>query len=137
MEEKETSTKPNTPGTTGKPKGVRVPHRSRAWTLNGRAEANGGHPTDDRSRSIAPRCQGAGMNCASAPKPGGGHAEMRDDLNPELVMKTNEEENITGFFGVPTHFYGMLGIDQSILDSCTGSSLKTIISKRTRSATIG
>ena len=57
-----------------------------------------------------------------------GYAEIMDDFNPELVMKTLEDEEMTGFFGVPTHFYGMLDIDQSILDNCTGSSLKTIIS---------
>ena len=43
-------------------------------------------------------------------------------------MRTLEEEDITGFFGVPTHFYGMLECDRSVLDNCRGSSLKSIIS---------
>ena len=128
IDEKETFTIPYTSGTTGKPKGVLVPHRSRALTLYGMADAYGCFSSDDRFFSIAPMCHGAGMIFSLAPIFFGGFAEIMDDFNPELVMKTIEDENITGFFGVPTHFYGMLGIDQSILDSCTGSSLKTIIS---------
>ena len=128
IDEKETFTIPFTSGTTGKPKGVLVPHRSRALTLYGMADAYGCFSSDDRFLSIAPMCHGAGMIFSLAPIFFGGYAEIMDDFNPELVMKTIEDENITGFFGVPTHFYGMLGIDQSILDSCTGSSLKTIIS---------
>ena len=128
IDEKETFTIPYTSGTTGKPKGVLVPHRSRALTLYGMADAYGCFSSDDRFLSIAPMCHGAGMIFSLAPIFFGGYAEIMDDFNPELVMKTIEDENITGFFGVPTHFYGMLGIDQSILDSCTGSSLKTIIS---------
>ena len=128
IDEKETFTIPYTSGTTGKPKGVLVPHRSRALTLYGMADAYGCFSSDDRFLSIAPMCHGAGMIFSLAPVFFGGYAEIMDDFNPELVMKTIEDENITGFFGVPTHFYGMLGIDQSILDSCTGSSLKTIIS---------
>jgi len=128
IREKETFTIPYTSGTTGKPKGVLVPHRSRALTLYGMADAYGCFSSDDRFLSIAPMCHGAGMIFSLAPIFFGGYAEIMDDFNPELVMKTLEDEEMTGFFGVPTHFYGMLGIDQSILDNCTGSSLKTIIS---------
>ena len=128
IEERETFTIPYTSGTTGKPKGVLVPHRSRALTLYGMADAYGCFSSDDRFLSIAPMCHGAGMIFSLAPIFFGGYAEIMDDFNPELVMKTIEDESITGFFGVPTHFYGMLGIDRAILDSYTGSSLKTIIS---------
>ena len=41
IDEKETFTIPYTSGTTGKPKGVLVPHRSRALTLYGMADAYG------------------------------------------------------------------------------------------------
>ena len=128
IDEKETFTIPYTSGTTGKPKGVLVPHRSRALTLYGMADAYGCFSSDDRFLSIAPMCHGAGMIFSLAPVFFGGYAEIMDDFNPELVMKTLEDEEMTGFFGVPTHFYGMLGVDQSILDNCSGSSLKTIIS---------
>ena len=128
IKEKETFTIPYTSGTTGKPKGVLVPHRSRALTLYGMADAYGCFSSDDRFLSIAPMCHGAGMIFSLAPIFFGGYAEIMDDFNPELVMKTLEDEEMTGFFGVPTHFYGMLGVDQSILDNCSGSSLKTIIS---------
>ena len=128
VDEKETFTIPYTSGTTGKPKGVLVPHRSRALTLYGMADAYGCFSSDDRFLSIAPMCHGAGMIFSLAPIFFGGYAEIMDAFNPELVMKTLEDEKMTGFFGVPTHFHGMLGIDQSVLENYTGSSLKTIIS---------
>ena len=128
VEEKETFTIPYTSGTTGKPKGVLVPHRSRALTLYGMADAYGCFTSDDRFLSIAPMCHGAGMVFSLAPIFFGGYAEIMDVFDPELVMKTIEEEKITGFFGVPTHFYGMLECDESVLNDCKGSSLKSIIS---------
>ena len=128
VDEKETFTIPYTSGTTGKPKGVLVPHRSRALTLYGMADAYGCFSSDDRFLSIAPMCHGAGMIFSLAPIFFGGYAEIMDGFDPELVMKTLEDEEMTGFFGVPTHFHGMLGIDQSVLENYTGSSLKTIIS---------
>ena len=128
IDEKETFTIPYTSGTTGKPKGVLVPHRSRALTLYGMADAYGCFSSDDRFLSIAPMCHGAGMIFSLAPIFFGGYAEIMDGFDPELVMKTLEDEEMTGFFGVPTHFHGMLGIEKSVLENYTGSSLKTIIS---------
>ena len=52
--ETDTFTIPYTSGTTGKPKGVLVPHRSRALTLYGMADAYGCFSSDDRFLSIAP-----------------------------------------------------------------------------------
>ena len=128
VKETETFTIPYTSGTTGKPKGVLVPHRSRALTLYGMADAYGCFSSDDRFLSIAPMCHGAGMVFSLAPIFFGGYAEIMDGFDPELVMNTLEEEEITGFFGVPTHFYGMLECDRSVLNDCPGSSLKSIIS---------
>ena len=128
IEEWETFTIPYTSGTTGKPKGVMVPHRSRVLTLYGMAVEYGCFSPDDRFLSIAPMCHGAGMVFSLAPVFFGGYAEIMDVFDPKMVMESIEEESITGFFGVPTHFYGMLEIEQSILDQCPGSSLKSIIS---------
>ncbi|MBI32741.1 MAG: class I adenylate-forming enzyme family protein [Candidatus Thioglobus sp.] len=128
IHESKTFTIPYTSGTTGKPKGVLVPHRSRSLTLYGMAEEYGCFSSDDRFLSIAPMCHGAGMIFSLAPIFFGGYAELMDSFDPELVMKTLEEGEITGFFGVPTHFYGMLDVDRSTLEACPGSSLKTIIS---------
>ena len=126
--ETDTFTIPYTSGTTDKPKGVLVPHRSRALTLYGMADAYGCFSSDDRFLSIVPMCHGAGMVFSLAPIFFGGYAEIMDGFEPELVMRTLEEEEITGFFGVPTHFYEMLECDRSVLDNCRGSSLKSIIS---------
>ena len=51
-----------------------------------------------------------------------------DGFNPELIVKTFKSENITGFFGVPTHFHGILGLEKSLLVNNQSKSLATIIS---------
>ena len=66
---------PYTSGTTGQPKGVLVPHRSRILTLFGMAVEYGCYSPDDRFLAIAPMCHGAGMIFSLAPIFFGGYAE--------------------------------------------------------------
>jgi len=121
-------TMPYTSGTTGKPKGVLVPHRSRILTLFGMAVEYGCYSPDDRFLAIAPMCHGAGMIFSLAPIFFGGYAEIMDSFEPEVVLKTMKNDNITGFFGVPTHFHGILNLGQSILNNAKSHQLKSIIS---------
>ena len=60
VEEWDTFTIPYTSGTTGKPKGVLVPHRSRVISLYAMAVEYGCFGPDDRFLAIAPMCHGAG-----------------------------------------------------------------------------
>jgi long-chain acyl-CoA synthetase len=128
VDERDTFTIPYTSGTTGQPKGVLVPHRSRLLTLFAMAMEYGCYSPDDRFLAIAPLCHGAGMVFALAPVFFGGYAELMDQFDPDEVMKCLATENITGFFGVPTHFHGMLSLEQSFLDYHHCPQLRTIIS---------
>jgi long-chain acyl-CoA synthetase len=119
---------PYTSGTTGKPKGVLVPHRSRVLTLFGMAVEYGCYSPEDRFLAIAPMCHGAGMIFSLAPIFFGGYAEIMDRFDPEEIVTTFKKENITGFFGVPTHFHGITGLEKSVLTKNQSSSLDTIIS---------
>ena len=115
VEEWATFTIPYTSGTTGKPKGVLVPHRSRVISLYAMAVEYGCFTPDDRFLAIAPMCHGAGVIFALAPE-------------PEAVIRKFGEEAITGFFGVPTHFHAIFGLPQSFLDAHAAPTLHTIIS---------
>ena len=128
VEEWSTFTIPYTSGTTGKPKGVLVPHRSRILSLFAMASEYGCYSPDDRFLAIAPMCHGAGMLFALAPVFFGGYCEVMDKFDPEEVMRKFDAESMTGFFGVPTHFHAMMSLEKNILDECPGNSLTTIIS---------
>ncbi|HRI91664.1 MAG TPA: class I adenylate-forming enzyme family protein, partial [Accumulibacter sp.] len=78
VREWDTFTIPYTSGTTGKPKGVLVPHRSRILTLFGMAVEYGCYAPDDRFLAVAPMCHGAGMIFSLAPVFFGGTAEILD-----------------------------------------------------------
>ncbi len=119
---------PYTSGTTGKPKGVLVPHRSRVITLFSCAVEYGCYSPDDRFLAIAPMCHGAGMLFALAPAFFGGYCEIMSKFEPEAVMQAFANERITGFFGVPTHFQVMMGLEAPALEAGKLNMLRTVIS---------
>jgi len=119
---------PYTSGTTGRPKGVLVPNRSRILSLFAMAAEYGCYSPDDRFLAIAPMCHGAGMIFALAPPFFGGYAEIMDNFEPAAVMQKLGTESITGFFGVPTHFHVMLSQEQAVLDLARKHLLRTVIS---------
>jgi len=51
-----------------------------------------------------------------------------DQFDPGDIMVCMAAERISGFFGVPSHFHGILSLEQSFLDRHTCPQLKTIIS---------
>lgn len=119
---------PYTSGTTGKPKGVLVSHRSRVLTLFAMAVDYGCYCPDDRFLAIAPMCHGAGLIFSLAPVFFGGYAEIMDRFDPELVMKSLRDNRMTGFFGVPTHFHAMMGLEKTFLDAHRPEQLRSVIS---------
>jgi acyl-CoA synthetase (AMP-forming)/AMP-acid ligase II len=128
VQEWDVFTIPYTSGTTGKPKGVLVPHRSRILTLLGMAVEYGCYSPDDRFLAIAPMCHGAGMVFSLAPIYFGGHAEIVDRFDPEQVLGLLGGGGFSGFFGVPTHFHAMMGLPPAALQVGRSHRLKTIIS---------
>jgi long-chain acyl-CoA synthetase len=119
---------PYTSGTTGKPKGVLVSHRSRLLSVFGMAVEYGCFGPDDRFLAIAPMCHGAGLIFSLAPVFFGGHCEIVDKFEPELVSHRLAQGAMTGFFGVPTHFHGLMSLGKAALDAQRPKSLRTIIS---------
>ncbi|NND36286.1 MAG: acyl--CoA ligase [Gammaproteobacteria bacterium] len=128
VEEWGTFTIPYTSGTTGKPKGVLVPHRSRILSMFAMASEYGCYAPDDRFLAIAPMCHGAGMIFSLAPVFLGGYAEIMDKFEPDQVMIKLKEEAMTGFFGVPTHFSVIFSQERAFLEANKPEHLKTIIS---------
>jgi len=124
----EVFTIPYTSGTTGQPKGVLVPHRSRALSMFAMASEYGCYSPDDRFLAIAPMCHGAGMIFALAPVFFGGHAEIMAGFDPELVMQRLRDGEMTGFFGVPTHFHALMNLPRDTLEALRPQHLTTIIS---------
>ncbi len=128
VEEWGTFTIPYTSGTTGLPKGVLVPHRSRILSMFAMASEYGCYAPDDRFLAIAPMCHGAGMLFSLTPVFFGGYAEIMDAFDPEQVMCKLKNEAMTGFFGVPTHFNVIFSLEQAFLDANRPTELKTVIS---------
>lgn len=128
VQEWETFTIPYTSGTTGRPKGVLVPHRSRILTLYGMGVEYGCFSPDDRFLAFAPICHGAGMVFALAPVYFGGHAEILPKFDPEHVLERLNEGAMTGVFMVPTHFHGIFDLPAAARESNRAAGLRTIIS---------
>lgn len=119
---------PYTSGTTGKPKGVLVGHRSRILTLFGMAVEYGCFGPDVRFLAIAPMCHGAGLIFSLAPVFFGGYCEVMDKFEPAVVVRALKDSAITGFFGVPTHFHHIMGLERALLERTRSASLRAIIS---------
>jgi long-chain acyl-CoA synthetase len=128
VQEWDTFTIPYTSGTTGRPKGVLVPHRSRILTLFAMAVEYGCYGPDDRFLAIAPMCHGAGMIFSLAPVFFGGYAEIMDRFEPEAVLAALAGNGITGFFGVPTHFHALMSLPPATLAAGRSATLRTVIS---------
>jgi long-chain acyl-CoA synthetase len=119
---------PYTAGTTGHPKGVLLPHRSRALTFFAMAVEYGCYSSDDRSLAIAPLFHGAGFAFAVAPIFFGGFCEILVKFEPEQVLKKIAENNITNTFMVPTHFNAIFALPDNVLTKYSFPEFRTLIS---------
>ena len=122
---------PYTSGTTGKPKGVMISHRSRILTFYGKAVEYGCYGPDDRFLSITPMNHGAGIAYSLAVLFFGGMLEILDGYNAEQVLRKlkfgSSEGPFTGIFMVPTHFHSLFALPQAVLNECRTPPIKTII----------
>lgn len=119
---------PYTSGTTGKPKGVLVPHRSRTLNIFGMAVEYGCYGADHHFLNTTPMCHGAGFTFLYANLFCGGTAEFIKKYDPEQVLDILHKSKVTGFFLVPTQFHKMFDLPDDILDRYRDLSLETIIS---------
>lgn len=119
---------PYTSGTTGKPKGVLVSHRSRILTFYAMAAEYGCYSPDDRFLGFAPLCHGGGMGFSLATICLGGHLELCDRFDPEQALRRLDEGAMTGVFMVPTHFHDIFALEEKVLSRYARPALKSIIS---------
>lgn len=119
---------PYTAGTTGRPKGVLLSHRSRVLTFFGMAVEYGCYSPEDRALVIAPLFHGAGFAFAMAPIFFGGFCEILPRFDPEQVLRSLADLDITNTFMVPTHFHAIFALGEAALRRHRAGSLRTIIS---------
>lgn len=117
-----------TSGTTGRPKGVLLPHRSRAITFMAMAAEYGCFGIDDHFLALAPMCHGAGFVFACAALFFGGTTSLYPAGDPLAVLDRIGRRDITGVFMVPTQFARMFDLPDSTLDAHRGHRLTSIIS---------
>lgn len=128
VEEWDTFCIPYTAGTTGTPKGVLLPHRSRALTFFSMAVEYGCCGPEDRALGIAPLFHGAGFAFSVAPLFFGGYCALRSKFEPEQVLRDLDALAITNVFMVPTHFQAIFALGEQALGGPDTSRLKTIVS---------
>lgn len=95
---------PYTSGTTGRPKGVLLPHRSRMVLALICAAEFGCFGPDDSFLAMTPLNHGGGLGLAAAALATGGTVEIMDRFDPLAVLERLHRGGISGLFMVPTHF---------------------------------
>ena len=128
LEEWATFSIPYTAGTTGHPKGVLLPHRSRALVFFAMGVEFGCYTPEDRALAIAPLFHGAGFAFAVAPIFFGGYTAILPKFEPEQVLRLADELAITNTFMVPTHFAAIFALGGEMLGRYDTRRLRTIIS---------
>ncbi len=118
---------PYTSGTTGQPKGVMLPHRSRTLAFLGYAAEYGIYSPDDHYLAFAPMCHGAGLAFAMAVLFVGGTLEILPRFEPEPVLRAVHSGRVTGMFTVPTHYHAMFDLEPVRLAALRGNRLRGIV----------
>ncbi|MFK7828598.1 MAG: class I adenylate-forming enzyme family protein [Congregibacter sp.] len=118
-----------TSGTTGRAKGVVLPHRSRALVGLASAIEYGCFGPGDRFLALAPMFHGAGFAFALAAVSHGGSCVLHNGSDGESILARLEQGDIQGVFMVPTHFKRIHDLpDERFSGVAERHGLRTIIS---------
>lgn len=129
LDERDTFAIAYTSGTTGKPKGVLLSHRSRCLMFYAMAAEYGCFGRDDHFLALAPMCHGAGLAFALAPVFQGGRCTLQYSQDSETLLASLTDLRPSGIFVVPTHLHRIRSAPKEVLDKYQGQhNLRTIIS---------
>lgn len=117
-----------TSGTTGEPKGVLCPHRSRTLNYLAMAAEYGCFGPRDHGLTVAPMYHGAGLSFTLANLFLGGSATVLTKFDPEQVLGMWSSAGVTNTFMVPTHFHGIFGLGDDVVARSGRGTLKSIVS---------
>lgn len=118
---------PYTSGTTGRPKGVLLPHRARALLFYAMAVEYGCFGPEDSFLALAPLAHGAGFAFAVAPIFFGGTCELLDAFDAAQVVQRLRDGRFTGVFMVPTHLHAIFSLPAEFLAEHRDIALKSLI----------
>ncbi len=114
-----------TSGTTGRPKGVLISHRSRVLTFYASA-MEWGLGTGRRSIAVAPMYHGAGFAFGYTPVFTGGTVSMLRAWDPERLLAMIASDRAQSVFLVPTHAQMLRALDDAAWARHDLSSLDTL-----------
>jgi acyl-CoA synthetase (AMP-forming)/AMP-acid ligase II len=114
-----------TSGTTGRPKGVVISHRSRTLTFFCCA-MDWGVGLGRRSIAVAPMYHGAGFCFGYAPVVTGGTVSMLRAWKPEALLQMIERDKAQSVFLVPTHAQMIRALGEDVIKKYDLSSLDTL-----------
>ena len=119
---------PYTSGTTGQAKGVLLSHQSRARMFPAMNVEYRSYSAGDRTLGIAPLYHGGGFAHSAAAVCQGGYCSILPKFDPEIVLRTLRDEDITNTFMIPTHFDAIFQLEERLQNELKPRALKTIVS---------
>ena len=113
-----------TSGTTGRPKGVMLPHRQIFWNAVNTVFACDLSP-QDRSLAFLPMFHTGGLNCLATPSLyRGGQVVLMDAFDPKQALEIMQAQKITAVVAVPAMYQMLLDAGMDAFDL---RSLRTLL----------